>query len=99
MPPSARPRRAIQDFDQAVQLDGNFAEAFVNRGNIFQSTNKWERALADYGEAVRLKPQDAYSLYSRGLAMRALGREEEAADRYRQGQGDRARHRAMSTGP
>ena len=61
-----------------MQLDGNFAEAFVNRGNIFQSTNKWERALADYGEAVRLKPQDAYSLYSRGLAMRAIGREEEA---------------------
>jgi tetratricopeptide (TPR) repeat protein len=62
-----------------VRLDANLAEAFVNRGNIFQSANTWERALADYSEAARLKPQDAYSLYSRGLVMRALGREAEAA--------------------
>jgi tetratricopeptide (TPR) repeat protein len=59
-------KRAIQDFDQAVHLDGHFAEAFLNRGNILQGPNQVERALADYSEAIRLKPKDAYSLYSRG---------------------------------
>ena len=44
-----------------------------------RSVQAWyDRALADYSAAVQLNPKDAYSLYSRGLAMRALGKEEEA---------------------
>ena len=71
-------RRAVQDFDQAIQLDGGFAKAFVNRGNIHQSKRRYDHALADYSSAVWLNQRDAYALYSRGLTMRALGQEEEA---------------------
>ncbi len=93
---SARPAVRCQDFDQAIRLDGSFAKAFVNRGNIYQSTHHYDLALADYSAAVELNPKDAYSLYSRGLTMRALGQDEAAERGYRQGQGDRAGHRALS---
>ena len=73
-------RRSLQDFDQAIQLDQSFAEAFVNRGSIHQSAHQYDLALADYNAAVKLDPKDAYSLYSRGLTMRALG-QDEAAER------------------
>ena len=92
--PSARPGARSRTSTRRSDWTAISRKAFVNRGNIFQSANTWERALADYSEAAGLKPQDAYSLYSRGLVMRALGREAEAARRYRQGQGDRAGHRA-----
>ena len=88
-------RRSIQDFDQAIQLDGSFAKAFVNRGNIYQSTHRYDRALADYSAAVQLNPKDAYSLYSRGLTMRVAGQGGGGEGGYRQGQGDRAGHRAL----
>ena len=58
--------------------DRGFAEAFLNRAEIYHSTRSYHRALADYSEAIRLNPTDAYSLYSRGLIKRAMGNEAEA---------------------
>ena len=73
-------RRAIQDFDQAVQLDGK------SRGSFRQPRQHLpERATSGNGRSPTTarrrgsSRKDAYSLYSRGLVMRALGREAEAA--------------------
>ena len=73
-----------------------FAKAFVNRGNIHQSTQQYDLALADYSAAVQLDPKDAYSLYSRGLDHAGSGPGGGGGGGYRQGEGDRAGHRAVS---
>jgi tetratricopeptide (TPR) repeat protein len=55
--------QAIQDFDQAIKLDPNYAEAFYDRGSAYFQKGDYDRALQEYNEAIRLKPDyvDAYN--------------------------------------
>ena len=72
-------RRAIQDFDQAVQLDAQLRQGVrQSRQHLPEHATSTSGRSPTTARRSRLKPKDAYSLYSRGLAMRALGHEEEA---------------------
>jgi tetratricopeptide (TPR) repeat protein len=58
--------RAISEFDQAVQLDPNFSDAYGERGNAYYQKNELELATASYDEAIRLNPQDVGAIGNRG---------------------------------
>lgn len=47
--------RAIADFDEAIRLQPNFAEAYFNRCDTLRRIGDIDRALADCVEAARLK--------------------------------------------
>ena len=47
--------RAIQDFDQAIKLNPNYAIAFYNRGNAYKQALK-EGADTDLAAARRIDP-------------------------------------------
>ena len=49
--------RAINDFSQAIRLDGRNAAAFDNRGLAYRMKGDLERALADFDQAVRIDPE------------------------------------------
>ena len=51
--------RAIQDYDQALSLDPNFALAYRNRGAVYSREGQHGRAIGDYTQAVRLDTNDA----------------------------------------
>ena len=60
---------AMDDFNDALAIDGGLAEAFLNRGNSHYLGANYDRAIADYEEALRLgvnKPWAAW--YNIGLA-------------------------------
>ena len=38
------------------RLNANYAKAFVNRAEIYQKKNEYDRAASDYDEAIRLEP-------------------------------------------
>src|SRR5712671_45903 len=38
---------AIQDYDEAIKLDPNFAAAFSNRGVAYKNKDEYDRALQD----------------------------------------------------
>lgn len=45
---------AGKDYDQAIKLDPNYADAFYNRGLVYQRTENQQGAIRDFTEAARL---------------------------------------------
>ena len=48
---------ALANFNQAIQLDPKLAEAYENRGSVYDSKGDHARAIADYDEALKLNPK------------------------------------------
>jgi lipoprotein NlpI len=48
--------RAIEDYNQAIQLRPDYAAAFNNRGNAHTGKHEYDRAILDFSEAIRIKP-------------------------------------------
>ena len=48
--------RALQDFNAAIFIDSNYADAFANRAEIYQEKRDYPSALKDFDEAIRLRP-------------------------------------------
>lgn len=70
--------RAIQDYDQSLQLDPNSATARYNRGVAYEFKGDYDRAFPDLDRAVQLNPGDADSSFCRGLAFEHRGDHERA---------------------
>ncbi|MCD6213540.1 MAG: tetratricopeptide repeat protein, partial [Candidatus Desulfofervidus sp.] len=71
--------RAIEDFSEAIDLNPDDAEAYINRGNAHTNLNKHERAIEDYGKAIELNPAFAEAYSNRGIAYSEIQRYEESA--------------------
>jgi tetratricopeptide (TPR) repeat protein len=58
--------RAIQDYDRAVQLEQNFAQAIFSRGNAYDAEGQYDRAIENYDRAISLNPHYAMAFNNRG---------------------------------
>ena len=70
-----RYQSAIIDFDEAIKLKPDFAEAYVTRGTAKSQLGTYKSAIVDFDEAIHLKPETvesdfhlAYIYSNRGLA-------------------------------
>jgi tetratricopeptide (TPR) repeat protein len=70
--------RAIQDYDRAIRLKPDYAQAFVNRGIAYYDKGQYDRAIQDYDQAIRLKPDLAEAFNNRALAYHRKGRYDRA---------------------
>ena len=70
--------RAIQDFDQAIQIDPNFASAFYNRGLAYYRKGLFDRAIQDYDQAIRLDANYATAFVNRGVVYARKGQHNRA---------------------
>jgi len=59
---------AIRDFDQALRLTPNDADAYHGRGWSYAQKGNYQRAFQDYSEALRIKPADLRAVADRRLA-------------------------------
>jgi hypothetical protein len=50
-----QPALAILNFDQAIRLNPNFAQAFYNRGTAYGRNGQPNRAIEDYDQAIRYR--------------------------------------------
>jgi tetratricopeptide (TPR) repeat protein len=50
---------AIEDFNQALQLDSNYADAYFKRGHARSKIEDYKGAIDDYTEYLRLNPNNA----------------------------------------
>jgi len=55
------------DYNQAIQLNPNFAEAYNNRGVSYVDLKQYGQAIADYNQAIQLDPNYADSYNNRGV--------------------------------
>ena len=69
---------AILDYDQAIHLSPDYAEAYNNRGYAYYWKGDANRAIADYSRAIELRPNYAYAYNNRGVAYMASGHSDEA---------------------
>lgn len=59
---------ALQDYNQAIQLNPSAANHYNNRGIIYRLKHDYDRAIADYDEAIWLKDGYVAAFYNRALA-------------------------------
>lgn len=59
---------AIKDFDTAINLAPDFADAYINRGYARQVLGDFENAIEDYDTAIRLGEDYTYVYFNRGVA-------------------------------
>jgi tetratricopeptide (TPR) repeat protein len=69
---------AIDDFNQAIQINPNIALAYINRGNARSQLENVKEAMEDYNQALRLNPNLAQGYLNRGLTRRESGDEKGA---------------------
>ena len=73
-------KRAIEDYDKAIELNPNLAQPYFNRGNAYAKLGEYERAIEDYNKAIKLNPDDAEAYINRGLVYAILGEHDRARE-------------------
>ena len=66
-------RKAIDAFDQSIQLNPQHTMAYYSRGVAKHQLKDYAGAIDDYTAALKQNPEIAYIYYNRGLARHALG--------------------------
>ena len=73
---------AIQEFDQAIQLDPDHSKAYYNRGISYFYLGQDQTAINDYTKAIQLNPDDADAYNNRGVSYENLGQYQTAINDY-----------------
>ena len=66
-------KNAITDYDMAIRLNPDHADAYSNRGNVKYDLGEYNAAIADYDIAIRLNPDHADAYSNRGNVKYDLG--------------------------
>lgn len=59
---------AMAEFDKALSIDPDYAEAYVARGNCWYFAGDHEQAMSDYSRAIKVNP-NFYGAYSRRASL------------------------------
>ncbi|QSV53880.1 MAG: serine protease [Dolichospermum sp. UKL201] len=73
---------AIDDYNQAIKINPNFAEAYYNRGGVRYELGDKPGAIDDYTQAIKINPNLAEAYNNRGLVRSKLGDKPGAIDDY-----------------
>ncbi|MBD2414178.1 tetratricopeptide repeat protein [Nostoc calcicola FACHB-3891] len=60
-------RGAIEDYNEAIKINPNFAKAYYNRGNAHYDLGEKQEAIEDYNQAIKLNSKYAEAYYQHGL--------------------------------
>ena len=60
-------RQAIAFYDQAIQLNPNYTDAYMNRGATKGRSGDYQGAIVDFNQAIELNPNDANAYKGRGV--------------------------------
>ena len=64
---------AIDDFDEAIRINSDYAEAYYHRGRTKHYLAQYELAIVDYDEAIRINSDYAEAYYHRAEANSSFG--------------------------
>ena len=69
---------ALEDVEQAISIDANFAPAWRNKGLILETSDRDIESLAAYDKALELDPEDYNTWTNKGFSLYKLERYQEA---------------------
>jgi tetratricopeptide (TPR) repeat protein len=75
---AGRCTEALANYDRALTLRPDHAEALCNRGNVLADLKRFAEALASYDKALRFEPGLTEAHYNRGLLLKGLKRFDDA---------------------
>jgi tetratricopeptide (TPR) repeat protein/S1-C subfamily serine protease len=75
---------AIDDYNQAIKINPNYAQAYYNRGIVRNELGDKPGAIDDYTLAIKINPNDAEAYNNRGVVRKDLGDKQGAIDDYNQ---------------
>jgi len=75
---------AIQDYNQAIQINPRYLQAYNNRGLSYENLGEYQRAIQDFSQVIQINPQFAEGYSNRGIAYADLGEYERAIQDYSQ---------------
>jgi len=59
-------KEATNAYSKAIQLNPQYAEAYIGRGAAYDDLGNFQQAINDFGKAIELKPRSAEAYYNRG---------------------------------
>ena len=65
---------AVANFDRAIALKPDFAQALSKRGNALREMHRLDEALRSFDQAIALKPDFASAIKNRGMTLLFMGR-------------------------
>ena len=63
----------VQSLDKAIEMDPNFADAYIMRAEAFMDNAQYDKALSDYNRAIELEPDRAYPYRGRASIYKKYG--------------------------
>ena len=76
--------QSIAEYQKAIQINPNFAQARNNLGNVYYNQSKLEEAVVEYQRAIAINPNYAKAHYNLGVVYHQQGKLEEAIVQYQQ---------------
>lgn len=76
-------REAIEEYDKAIELDAEFASAYLRRGEAYNLLGLRQQAIADLDKAIDLDPNLDVAYFYRGNAYEGLRDYQQAIADYR----------------
>ena len=74
--------KRLLDFNKAIKIKPDYAEAYYNRGFVYAGRGEYKQAIADFDKAIALKPDLAEAYNNRGLAYAEKGDDDRAIADY-----------------
>jgi tetratricopeptide (TPR) repeat protein len=78
-----RPAEAIEQYQQALRIQPDYAESQYNWGNALVNTGQPAESIVHFEQSLRLRPDFAEAHCALGFALDATGRSAEALKHYR----------------
>jgi tetratricopeptide (TPR) repeat protein len=73
---------AMRSFTRAIEIDPNFAPAYIARGSVYLAQGRFDAALDDADGAVAADPKDASAHALQGEILRQMGRPRDASEAF-----------------
>ncbi len=77
---NGRSQQALALFEQAIQIDAHYADAYYNIGSIHYQNGQYEKAKEAFAKALQINPNDNQAKYNLGLSHEKLGQYKQAYD-------------------
>jgi len=74
--------QAIAQYQKAIQIDPNFAQAHYNLGNVYKNQGQLEQAIVEYQKVIQIDPNLAYAHYDLGVVYVKQGQLDQAIAEY-----------------